>query len=78
MPHLSFTQVGVGDVIAFGPRQRWALVHKILPGAVVHWEVIWVYGQEWGRREIVTPDERLVYLARTPEEARRDRLRVLL
>lgn len=78
MPYVSFHQVSVGDVIRFGPRKRWGLVREIAPGAPTHWELIWLYGKEWGRSETVTPDERGVYFAMDEADARRERVRLLL
>lgn len=78
MPYLSFSQVSVGDVIRFGPQQRWGLVDKINPGATTHWELICVYGRGWGSRQTVTPDPNAVYVAKDPEDAKRDRRNALL
>ena len=78
MPYLSFSQVSVGDVIAFGPKQRWGLVNKINPGNPTHWELIWVYGKGSGQCDTVTPDSSAVYFAKNPADAKRDRLRALL
>lgn len=75
MRYLSYSQVSVGDVIRFGPKQRWGLVNKIDSR---HWELIWVYGTRWGDCETVTPDSRAVYVAMSEIDARKERVKLLL